>query len=300
MRALDKAARADTDPIKGWLGPCRRVRGCPHVEARRETVAAEVVTHGTVAVARRGRWKAHWGTDPRDRLRRLLAEFIGTAGITFVLGTGAATFVLFAEVPGWAAGPLLAFAVALWVAAAVYFLGDISAHFNPAVTLAFAVGREIEWTIAAVYFVVQIVAAIFGSFLAWMFFGTAGNLARTDPQPGQDVQAMLFEIILTFGLVLLVLGMANGPKLNTRFIPLGAAAYIAAAATIGGPYEGASMNPARSIGPAVMTGHLENLWPYLAGPLLGGVLAVVVATVLRGSYRVAPLPSEAPTNIQGG
>ena len=149
--------------------------------------------------------------------------------------------------------------MALWVAAAVYFLGDISAHFNPAVTLAFAVGREIEWTIAAVYFVVQIAAAIFGSFLAWMFFGTAGNLARTDPQPGQDIQAMVFEIILTFGLVLLVLGMANGPKLNTRFIPLGAAAYIAAAATIGGPYEGASMNPARSIGPAIMTGHLENL-----------------------------------------
>jgi len=261
-------------------------------------VAAEVVTQGTVAVAPRGRWKAHWGPDPRDRLRRLVAEFIGTAGITFVLGTGAATFVLFAEVPGWAAGPLLAFAVALWVAAAVYFLGDISAHFNPAVTLAFAVGREIEWTIAAVYFVVQIVAAIFGSLLAWMFFGTAGNLARTDPQPGQDIQAMVFEIILTFGLVLLVLGMANGPKLNTRFIPLGAAAYIAAAATIGGPYEGASMNPARSIGPAVMTGHLENLWPYLAGPLLGGVLAVVVATVLRGSYRVAPVSSEAPTSIQ--
>ena len=102
--------------------------------------------------------------------------------------------------------------MALWVSAAVYFLGDISAHFNPAVTLAFAVGREIEWTIAAVYFVVQIAAAIFGSFLAWMFFGTAGNLARTDPQPGQDVQAMFFEIILTFGLVLLVLGMANGPS----------------------------------------------------------------------------------------
>ena len=123
--------------------------------------------------------------------------------------------MLFAGVPGWVAGSLLAFAVALWVAAAVYFLGDISAHFNPAVTLAFAVGREIEWTIAAVYFVVQIAAAIFGSFLAWMFFGTAGNLARTDPQPGQDVQAMFFEIILTFGLVLLVLGMANGPKPST-------------------------------------------------------------------------------------
>ena len=113
-------------------------------------MAAEVVTERAVATAPHGRWKAHWGADPRERLRRLLSEFIGTAGITFILGTGAATFVLFAEVPGWAAGPLLAFAVALWVAAAVYVLGDISAHCNPAVTLAFAVGREILWTIAAV------------------------------------------------------------------------------------------------------------------------------------------------------
>ena len=150
--------------------------------------------------------------------------------------------------------------VALWVAAAVYFLGDISAHFNPAVTLAFAVGREIEWTIAAVYFVVQIAAAIFGSIprLDVLRDSWQPRAARI-PSRAQDIQAMFFEIILTFGLVLLVLGMANGPKLNTRFIPLGAAAYIAAAATIGGPYEGASMNPARSIGPAVMTGHLREI-----------------------------------------
>ena len=106
---------------------------------------------------------------------------------------------------------------------------------------------------------------------------------------------MLFEAVLTFGLVMVVLGMANGPKLNTRFIPLAAAAYIMAAATIGGPYEGASMNPARSIGPAVMTGHLENLWPYIAGPLLGGALAVVVATVLRGTFATAPSPANDPT-----
>ena len=251
----------------------------------------------TVAVAPPGRWTAHWGPDPRDRVRRLLSEFIGIAGLTFILGTGAATFALFADVPAWAANPLLSFSAALWLAAAIYFLGDLSAHFNPAVTLAFALRREIEWTIAAVYVVVQVAGAIFGSFLAFLFFGTAGDLARTVPQPGQDAQAMVFEIILTFGLVTMVLGMADGPKLNTRYIPLAVAAYVTAAATIGGPYEGASMNPARSIGPAVVTGQLQDLWPYIAGPLLGGVLAVVVATVLRGSYRAAPapVPSGVPT-----
>jgi glycerol uptake facilitator-like aquaporin len=173
----------------------------------------------------------------------------------------------------------------LWLAAAIYFLGDISAHFNPAVTLAYALRREIEWTIAAAYFVAQFVGAVLGSLLAFAFFGAAGNLARTDPQPGQDVPTMFWEATLTFGLVVMVLGMANGPKLNTRFIPLAVAAYVTAAAVVGGAYDGASMNPARSFGPALVTGDLSHFWPYLIGPLLGGALAVVVAGVLRGSFR---------------
>jgi aquaporin Z len=164
----------------------------------------------------------------------------------------------------------------------VYFLGDISAHFNPATTLAFALRRDMGWVMAGVYWVVQFAAAVCGSLLARAFFGPAGNLAATMPQPGQSWQAAGFEAILTFGLVLMILNLANGPKLNGPFVPLAVGAYILAWGTMGGPYEGASMNPARSFGPDVAIGNLSTWWVYLVGPVAGAIIAVGVAYVLRG------------------
>ncbi len=155
---------------------------------------------------------ADWA-NPDHRLRRLLAEFIGMAGLTFVLSGGAAI-------------------------------------------------------------------------LARAFFGPAGNLAATTPKPGQSWQAAGFEAIITFGLVLMVLNMANGPKLNGPFVPLAVGAYILAWGTMGGPYEGASMNPARSFGPDLAIGNLSTWWVYLAGPVAGAVIAVGVAHVLRGPARL--------------
>ena len=155
---------------------------------------------------------ADWA-NPDHRLRRLLAEFIGMAGLTFVLSGGAAI-------------------------------------------------------------------------LARAFFGPAGNLAATTPKPGQSWQAAGFEAIITFGLVLMVLNMANGPKLNGPFVPLAVGAYILAWGTMGGPYEGASMNPARSFGPDLAIGNLSTWWVYLVGPVAGAVIAVGVAHVLRGPARL--------------
>jgi hypothetical protein len=86
------------------------------------------------------------------------------------------------------------------------------------------------------------------------------------PQPGQAWQAAVFEAIITFGLVLMILNLANGPKLNGPFVPLAVGAYILAWGTMGGPYEGASMNPARSFGPDVAIGNLSTWWVYLVGP----------------------------------
>ncbi|HEV2254607.1 MAG TPA: aquaporin, partial [Streptosporangiaceae bacterium] len=128
-------------------------------------------------------------------------------------------------------------------------------------------------------------AAAGGSLLARGFFGPAGHLAATTPRPGQSWQAAGFEAILTFGLVLMVLNLANGPKLNGPFIPLAVGAYIMAWGTMGGPYDGASMNPARSFGPDLATGHLATWWVYLIGPVAGAVIAVAVARVLRGPAR---------------
>jgi aquaporin Z len=229
---------------------------------------------------------ADWA-NPDHRLRRLLAEFLGMAGLTFVLSGGAAILVRYGghRLQPWQTVLVLSLVSALWLVVAVYFLGDISAHFNPATTLAFALRRDMGWVMACAYWVVQFAAAVCGSLLARAFFGPAGNLAATMPKPGQQWQAAGFEAIITFGLVLMVLNLANGPKLNGPFVPLAVGAYILAWGTMGGPYEGASMNPARSFGPDVAIGNLSTWWVYLVGPVAGAVIAVGVAYVLRGPAR---------------
>jgi aquaporin Z len=226
---------------------------------------------------------ADW-TNPDHRLRRLLAEFIGMSGLTFILSGGAAVLARYGGHPlqPWQTVLVLSLVSALWLVVAVYFLGDISAHFNPATTLAFALRRDMGPVMAGVYWVVQFGAAVCGSLLARAFFGPEGHLAATMPKPGQDWQAAAFEAIITFGLVLMILNLANGPKLNGPFIPLAVGAYILAWGTMGGPYEGASMNPARSFGPDVAIGNLSTWWVYLIGPVAGAVIAVGVAHVLRG------------------
>jgi MIP family channel proteins len=230
---------------------------------------------------------ADW-TNPNHRLRRLLAEFIGVAGLTFVLSGGAAILARYGghALQPWQTVLVLSLVSALWLVVAVYFLGDISAHFNPAQTLAFALRRDMDWAMAAVYWVVQFGAAICGSLLARAFFGPAGHLAATMPKPGLSWQAAAFEAVITFGLVLMVLSLANGPKLNGPFVPLAVGAYILAWGTMGGPYDGASMNPARSFGPDVALADLSTWWVYLIGPVAGAVIAVGAAYVLRGPAMV--------------
>jgi glycerol uptake facilitator-like aquaporin len=251
---------------------------------KREQRSADPVGRAALIASVGGqRGWADWA-HPDHRVRRLLAEFIGMAGLTFVLSGGAAILVRYGGQPlqRWQIVLVLSLVSALWLVVAVYFLGDISAHFNPATTLAFALRRDMGWVMAGAYWVVQFAAAIGGSLLARAFFGPAGNLAATMPQPGHSWQAAGFEAIITFGLVLMVLNLANEPKLNGPFVPLAVGAYILAWGTMGGPYDGASMNPARSLGPDVAIGNLSTWWVYLVGPVVGAVVAVGVAYVLRG------------------
>jgi glycerol uptake facilitator-like aquaporin len=228
---------------------------------------------------------ADW-TNPDHRLRRLLSEFLGMAGLTFVLSGGAAILARYGgHTERWQAVFVLSLVSALWLVVAVYFLGDISAHFNPATTLAFALRRDMDWVMTCAYWIVQFGAAICGSLLARAFFGARGHLAATVPPPGMSWQAAGFEAIITFGLVLMILNLANGPKLNGPFIPLAVGAYIMAWGTMGGPFDGASMNPARSFGPDVAINDLSTWWVYLVGPVVGATVAVGVAYVLRGSAK---------------
>ncbi len=229
---------------------------------------------------------ADW-TNPDHRLRRLLSEFIGVAGLTFILSGGAATLARYGghTLEPWQKVLVLSAVSALWLVVAVYSLGDISAHFNPVTTLAFALRRDIGWVMAGAYWVVQFAAAACGSLAARAFFGVEGNLAATMPPPGLAWQAAGFEAIITFGIVLMVLNMADGPKLNGPFVPLAVGAYVMAWGTMGGPFDGASMNPARSFGPDLAVGNLSTWWVYLIGPVAGAVIAVGVARVLRGPAR---------------
>lgn len=200
-----------------------------------------------IAVVGEKRYRADW-TNNRHRVRRLLSEFIGTFGLLFVLSAGAGAITAGAAAPlnKVALVALLSATSALWLVAAIYALGDVSAHFNPAMTFAFALRGDMHWYMAAAYWLVQFAAAAAGSLLARAFFGTSSHLAATMPPPGQAWPAAGFEAIITGGMVLVVLAMAAGPKLNGPFVPLAVGAYIFSLGMTGGPYEGAAMNPARA------------------------------------------------------
>lgn len=243
---------------------------------------------------------ADW-TNPNHRLRRLLAEYIGMFGLTFILSGGAAILARYGghSLQPWDTGLVLSLVSGLWLVVAVYFLGDISAHFNPAQTLAFALRKDMDWVMACAYWVVQFAAAACGSLLARAFFGKYGHLAATMPHPGMSWQAAGFEAILTCGLVLMVLNMANGPKLNGPYVPLAVGAYVIAWATMGGPFDGAAMNPARAFGPDVALGNLSTWWVYLIGPSVGAVLAVGVAYVLRGPAKAQEALAAMGTPLHG-
>jgi glycerol uptake facilitator-like aquaporin len=242
---------------------------------------------------------ADW-KNPDHRFRRLLSEFIGMAGLTFVLSGGAAVLVRYGggSLTTWQVVFVLSVISALWLVVAVYFLGDISAHFNPATTLAFALRGDMGWVMASAYWVVQFGAAICGSLLARAFFGVHGHLAATMPPHGMSWQAAGFEAIITFGLVLMILNLANGPKLNGPFVPLAVGAYIMAWGTMGGPFDGASMNPARSLGPDVAISDLSTWWVYLIGPVVGAIVAVGLAYVLRGPPKAQEAGAAEGTPLQ--
>ena len=257
-----------------------------------------------IASAGGERGYADW-TNPDHRLRRLLAEFIGVAGLMFILSAGAAILAKYGghSLETWEKGLVLSVISGLWLVVAVYFLGDISAHFNPAATLAFALRRDMEWSMVIAYWIVQLAAAAGGSLLARAFFGPEGKMAATLPQPGQDWQAVGFEAIITFGLILMILNLADGPKLNGPFVPLAVGAYVIAFATMGGPYEGAAMNPARAFGPDVALANLSTWWIYLIGPAIGAVGAVGavgVAYVLRGPANAGEATAAEGTPLHRG
>jgi len=214
--------------------------------------------------------------------RRLFSELLGTfLLVTVGVGGGmvAARFGASA-VPG----PVRAVSPGLMVIAIILFMGAVSgAHLNPVVSLAFALRGDFPWRRVGPYIVAQFAGAVLATLLLEALIGKQGSAGLTLPGPGISTGAALaWEALLTTGLVSVVLGTASGAQQLGPIAALGVGSYIILAGLFGGPVSGASMNPVRSLGPALVVGDWTSWWAYLVGPVIGAVLAVAFAYVLRG------------------
>jgi aquaporin Z len=219
--------------------------------------------------------------DPLVEARRLFSEFLGTF-LLVVVGAGGA--VVGAASDGQIERAAAVTAPGLMVMAMILFMGAVSgAHLNPAVTLSFTLRGDFPWRRVPGYVVAQLAGACAAVLLLRITFGDIGGLGATVPGSGfSDLQAMTIELLLTFGLLSTILGTASSAQNVGPLSALAVGAYIVLAGLWASPVSGASMNPARSFGPELVSGDFDSYWVYLAGPLLGGALAVLVAVLLRG------------------
>jgi aquaporin Z len=214
--------------------------------------------------------------------RRVFAEVLGTFFLVLVaVGAG----LVNARFGGHVI-PLPAQVVApgLMVGAVILFMGGVSgAHLNPAVSVAFAIRGDFPWRRVPGYLLAQLAGAAAATLVLRAFVGRHGTAGLTLPGPGiSTATALLWEALLTVGLVSVILGTASGAQQLGPFAAIGVGSYIALAGLFGAPVSGASMNPARSLGPALVLGDWTSWWAYLAGPLLGALAATGVAYILRG------------------
>ena len=217
--------------------------------------------------------------DPALEWRRLFSELIGTfmlvlvaAGGGILHGEGQITLSAAVVAPG------------LMVLSIILFMGAISgAHLNPVVSLAFALRGDFPWKRVPGYIIIQLMGASLACLFLFAVFGNIQHLGATLPGPGYaNWQALLMEIVLTATLVSVILGTASAAQNVGAIAALGVGGYIALAGLWGAPVSGTSMNPARSFGPALVSGDFSSYWVYVVGPLAGALIAVGIASVLRG------------------
>jgi aquaporin Z len=217
--------------------------------------------------------------DPRLEWRRLFSELLGTFFLVLVAAGGAIVHAL-----GQISLAAAVVAPGLMVMTVILFMGAVSgAHLNPAVSIAFALRRDFPWNRLPGYVIVQLVGASLACLFLDAVFGNVHHLGATLPGSGYaDWQALLVEVVLTAGLVSVVLGTASAAQNVGAIAALGVGGYIALAGLWSAPVSGASMNPARSFGPALVSGDFSSYWLYLVGPTSGALIAVGCAWVLRG------------------
>ncbi|MFZ0977529.1 MAG: aquaporin [Solirubrobacteraceae bacterium] len=217
--------------------------------------------------------------DPRLAYRRLFSETLGTFLLLLAAAGGG---ILHAK--GQISLAAAVVAPGLTVMAIILFMGAVSgAHLNPVVSIAFAMRRDFPARRLLGYIVAQLLGAALACLFLLAVFGNVEHLGATLPGPGYDNwQALLMEIALTGGLVSVILGTASAAQNVGTIGALGVGGYVALAGLWAAPVSGTSMNPARSFGPALVSGDWSSYWVYVLGPLLGALIAVVFAMILRG------------------
>src|SRR5271169_5214847 len=219
--------------------------------------------------------------DPRQEWRRLVSELLGTFFLVLAAAGGGMMGHAF---PGVISHTAAVTAPALTVMAIILFMGKISgAHLNPAVSIAFALRRDFPWWRVPGYIIVQLAGATLAALFLHSVINVSATYGSNYPAASYSAgSAFWMEFILTAGLVSVILGTASGAQNVGLFGAFGVGGYIALAGLWGSPISGASMNPARTFGPDLVSGNFSQYWVYVAGPIAGAAVAVGIAFVLRG------------------
>jgi aquaporin Z len=210
-----------------------------------------------------------------------IAEFVGTFFLVLVAAGGGMMGQAF---PGTISRTAAVVAPGLMVLAIILFMGKVSgAHLNPAVSLAFALRGDFPWWRVPGYVVAQLGGAVLAAWFLQAVVHVSATYGSNYPAAHfSNADALVMEMILTLGLVSVILGTASGAQQVGPMAAIGVGSYIALAGLWGSPVSGASMNPGRSLGPALVLGDWTAWWAYLLGPLAGAVVAVGITHVLRG------------------
>jgi aquaporin NIP len=206
-------------------------------------------------------------------MRSYITETLGTFILIFC-GTGA---IVINQQTGGSIGHMgITITFGLLVMTLIYAFGNISgAHLNPAVSIAFTVARKFPANKLVPYIFSQLLGAVMASFILKLLFPQNEMLGGTLPS-GTELQSFILEIFLAFFLMLVILNVAHGGREQGLFAGIAIGSTVLLEAMFAGPISGASMNPVRSIAPALVSGHLEHLWIYIVAPIIGAILAVPV------------------------
>ncbi|WP_442266886.1 MIP/aquaporin family protein [Tenacibaculum sp. ZS6-P6] len=211
-------------------------------------------------------------------MKKYISEFVGTFALIFC-GTGAMTIN---EVTNGSIGHVgIAITWGLIVMAMIYAFGEISgAHFNPAVTISFAYAKKFSWSEVPKYILAQILGALVASLLLLFLFPDSEFYGATIPST-DAMRAFILELLLTFFLMVTIINVSTGSKEVGVMAGIAIGGVVLLEAMFAGPITKASMNPARSIAPALVSGQLEYLWLYILAPIIGALLAVATCKLVK-------------------